>query len=77
MPIKPGNHRGSLDTEANAEREDYHDLLLRFREFLAGRGRTFQDGMRSAIAVEMGERPKFPSEPKQGRRHGTQGKQRK
>ncbi len=40
-------------------REEYYDLLDRFRRFLDDRGETFQEGMRRAIAVAMGEPETF------------------
>lgn len=55
MTAKPKPRAGQEHTDQ--EREEYHDLLLRFREFLAERGKTFQEGMRAAIAAAMGERP--------------------
>ena len=45
----------SLPSPKGEDREEYYDLLLRFREFCAGKGEPFQLGVRNALQYAMGE----------------------
>lgn len=47
----------NMTAQDAVEHEDYCELLERFRAWCAAGGRTFQEGMRFAIAGAMGETP--------------------